>query len=88
MKVKIALFRSTHYGWENVFQEANVIDGYYRVSEWMEVELAELPPKEVVPNALEELDKEEKELRLRLEERLQRVDDARGKFLALTAPTP
>ena len=85
MKVKIAAFKHVDYEWVSFYKfDESMPRGYARCTEWTEIELPDLPPAKFVANALEELDGERLEAMAASARALERIEDTRRKYLALT----
>lgn len=69
---------------EGKYSIYRVEDGYIRLSEWVEVEFPPRDPQEHVPEQLASLDAAERELRLKFEQKLHEIADARARVRALT----
>ena len=93
MKVKIAYFAHAKYGYEGVKSDKDFIEDYIRKTEWVEVDLPDLSPAELVNTALPvfaHLKKDALDSYLRT---TGIIVDAEAKFLAIAhtpgeSPTP
>lgn len=64
--------------------DTRVPDGYVRLSPWLEIEFPSLDDSAVIDSQLKQLDKAEQKAREELQHRLNAINDARQKILALT----
>lgn len=83
MKVKIAVFLSPS-GFNHVCESE--IDGYAQVSEWQEVEFAELPRADIVAGQIAALDAMADKVRAEASDRLAYIERQKAELLALPAP--
>jgi len=86
MKVKIAAFKHVEYDWVAYypFDDGAMPRGYARTSSWVEVDFPELPTAVAVNCALEEIHAEHQEALATHQRTMQRLNERRAKFLALT----
>ena len=93
MKACIAMFERNGYTeWRAVLSRAIdspegdnwTLDGYTRISEWVDVELTALAPEVIVPAQLAALDREAEAVRKEFTEKLHEIAERRASLLALT----
>jgi len=85
--VKIAIFKH-QYGTtvaESIFDD---IEGYVRISEYVDIDFPMLPPSETVEAELAALDKAESKLRMQFQEKLDEIKTSRANLRALTFVEP
>ena len=83
--MKIALYKSTAYGWETAFEVGDdKFDHYVRISEIFDIEFVPLPENEVIEAQLSAFDKQEQKAREEFQKALDSINDNRGKLRALT----
>lgn len=88
--MKIVLLKEIEYGWTHIqIVSENLPDdyapsGYCRISEVVDIEFPLLPHKDVVGIQLAALDKAESELRAKLQDGLNGINQRRRELQALT----
>ena len=93
MKARIAMFqRGVDSTWTTTWSQpqytdegdAWTIDGYTRITEWVDVEFPALPPEVTVPAQIAALDRKAEEVKAEFAAKLREIADARASLLALT----
>ena len=93
MKARVAMFqRGLDSTWMTAWSQpqytdegdAWTIDGYTRITEWVDVEFPALPPEVIVPAQLTALDRQAEEVKAEFAAKLREIADARASLLALT----
>ena len=93
MKARVAIFqRGLNSTWRTTFSrpqytdegDAWTIDGYTRITEWVDVEFPELAPEVLVPAKIADLDRKAEEIKAEFAAKLREIADARASLLALT----
>jgi hypothetical protein len=86
---QVALYQHTRHGWISVMtfygaEDSQYHSGYMRISEPTDVRFVGLKNDDVVRNAIEALDAEEREARRELNQKLFEIQERRSTLLALT----
>ena len=93
MKARVAMFqRGVDSTWTTTWSQpqytdegdAWTIDGYMRITEWVDVEFPALPPEVIVPAQLTALDRQAEEVKAEFTAKLREIAEARASLLALT----
>ena len=93
MKARVAIFqRGLNSTWRTTFSrpqytdegDAWTIDGYIRITEWVDVEFPELATEVIVPAQGAALDRKAEEVKAEFTAKLREIADARASLLALT----
>lgn len=93
MKARVAMFqRGVDSTWTTTWSQpqytdegdAWTIDGYTRITEWVDVEFPALPPEVTVPAQIAALDRKAEEVKAEFAAKLREIADARASLLALT----
>ncbi len=95
MKARVAMFQygtdsswitawnqRSHCGNDN--DDAYAVDGYIRITEWVDVEFPDLPPDVTVPACIAALDRKAEEVKAEFTAKLREIADAKASLLALT----
>lgn len=97
MKARVAMFqRGVDSTWTTTWSQpqytdegdAWTIDGYTRITEWVDVEFPALPPEVIVPAQLTALDRQAEEVKAEFTAKLREIADAKASLLALTHEVP
>ena len=97
MKARVAMFqRGVDSTWTTTWSQpqytdegdAWTIDGYTRITEWVDVEFPALPPEVTVPAQIAALDRKAEEVKAEFTAKLREIADARASLLALTHEVP
>ncbi len=93
MKARVAMFqRGLDSTWMTAWSQpqytnegdAWTIEGYTRITEWVDVEFPDLPPEIIVPAQIAELDRQAAKIKAEFTARLHEIAEARASLLALT----
>ena len=93
MKARVAMFqRGVDSTWTTTWSQpqytdegdAWTIDGYTRITEWVDVEFPALPPEVTVPAQIAALDRKAEEVKAEFAAKLREIAEARASLLALT----
>ena len=93
MKARVAMFqRGVDSTWTTTWSQpqytdegdAWTIDGYTRITEWVDVEFPALPPEVIVPAQIAALDRRAEEVKAEFTAKLHEIAEARASLLALT----
>jgi hypothetical protein len=93
MTGRVAVFRSTKYGWTSIFawigdeQSDQERDDYVRISDWTTVEFKPLTSDEVVIAAKQALTKEREKVVAEFTAKLRGIDERMANLRALTGPS-
>ena len=97
MKARVAMFqRGLDSTWTTTWSQpqytdegdAWTIDGYMRITEWVDVEFPALAPEAIVPAQIAALDRQAEEVKAEFTAKLREIADARASLLALTHEVP
>ena len=92
MKARVAMFqRGVDSTWTTTWSQpqytdegdAWTIDGYTRITEWVDVEFPELAPEVLVPAKIADLDRKAEEIKAEFAAKLREIADARASLLTL-----
>lgn len=81
--MRMAIYKD-QYGQRPMEDLFDRIDGYVRISEYVDVEFPMLPPSVTVALELDQLDKAEVKLREKFQEKLDEIETSRANLRALT----
>lgn len=93
MKARVAMFQfGTNSTWFTPWSQPTstesddsyTIDGYVRVTEWVDVEFPDLGAEDLVPAQLAMLDRKAEEVKAEFTAKLREIAEARASLLALT----
>ena len=97
MKARVAMFqRGLDSMWMTAWSQpqytdegdAWTIEGYTRLTEWVDVEFPALPLEVIVPAQIAELDRRAEKVKAEFTAKLREIADARASLLALTQEVP
>lgn len=97
MKARIAMFQhGTDRTWRTVFErpldaldgDAQILEPYVRISEWVDVEFPALASEVIVPAQIAALDRQAEEVKAEFAAKLREIAEARASLLALTQEVP
>lgn len=60
------------------------IEGYFRISEWVDVDFAERRAEDIIPQQIAALDRKAEEVKAEFTRKLQEIAQARATLLAIT----
>ncbi len=85
--MKLAQFEEQERGWLSVSgAHLDEVEGYIRISEWVDVDFPPLPTGDVVPRQLAAIDAEIAEVIDESEKRLSKLNRRKADLMALPAP--
>ena len=93
MKQRVAVFqRGIDSTWLTVWSQSPHnedgddwhIEGYFRVSEWVDVDFAERRAEDIIPQQIAALDRKAEEVKAEFTRKLQEIAQARASLLAIT----
>ncbi len=86
--MKLAIFKSIEHGYQTIDDEDfESINGYIRISEFVDVEFPLLPTGDLIAKEVSLLRDEKKKIQAETEIKLNNVDRKIGELLALPQPT-
>ena len=83
-KGKIARFYCPEYGFESIREEEDYMEGYVRLTEWVEVEMPFLPKEETMQGEIDLLREHLNEIRAEAQQKINRIEERIASLLALT----
>lgn len=87
MKMKVAVFKNTRFGYEVVSSLSyENDDDYVQISESIEVDFPPLTGEEVIKNQIVALDKMAEKVREKASDQLAAIEQRKAELLALPAP--